>query len=393
MSQQLSILELAKALIRRVSVTPEDAGCQELIGEMLQQHGFVTEQINAHGVHNLWAWRGVDPASPAAATTPHLMFAGHTDVVPAGPVEAWSSPPFEPTVKDGMLYGRGAADMKSSLAAMLYAVEEFITAQSEHQGTLSFLITSDEEGEAIHGTRHAITELAQRGIRPDYCVVGEPSSSEQLGDVVRCGRRGSLNAALTVKGLQGHVAYPESVVNPIHTAAPALAALASEVWDAGNAYYPPSSLQVSNIQSGTGATNVVPGELSALFNIRFNTEQTEQGLRQRIEAILHQHQLNFDVQWQLSGPPFLTEQGALTAAVTDAIKDETGLQTELSTSGGTSDGRFISPWDGDGAALVEVVELGPINATIHKVNECVAVDDLAPLANIYAAITQRLLGS
>ena len=388
MNQTLPILELAQALIRRVSVTPEDAGCQELIGELLQDLGFVTEQINAHGVHNLWAWRGRDPRETDAT---HLMFAGHTDVVPSGPPEEWNTPPFEPTIRDGMLYGRGAADMKSSLAAMIYAIESLLEKTPNHLGTLSFLITSDEEGDAIHGTRHAIRELASRGIRPDYCVIGEPSSSEQLGDVVRCGRRGSLNGRVTVMGVQGHVAYPESVVNPIHTAAPALAALANEVWDTGNDYYPPSSLQISNIQAGTGATNVVPGELTALFNIRFNTEQTEAGLRSRIEDIFHQHGLQAEFQWQLSGPPFLTVHGELTAAVQAAIQEETGLETELSTSGGTSDGRFISPWDGPGEARVEVVELGPINATIHKINECVAINDLAPLARIYEGIASRLL--
>lgn len=388
MNRAKSILELAQALIRRVSVTPEDAGCQELIGELLRDLGFVTEQINAHGVHNLWAWRGRDPRETDAT---HLMFAGHTDVVPSGPPEEWNSPPFEPTIEDGMLYGRGAADMKSSLAAMIYAIDSFLEKHPNPLGTLSFLITSDEEGDAVHGTRHAIRELASRGIRPDYCVIGEPSSSKRLGDVVRCGRRGSLNGKVTVNGVQGHVAYPESVVNPIHRAAPALAALANEVWDTGNDYYPPSSLQISNIQAGTGATNVVPGELTALFNIRFNTEQTEAGLRSRIEDIFSQHGLQTEFQWQLSGPPFLTVHGKLTAAVQAAIKEETGLETELSTSGGTSDGRFISPWDGSGEARVEVVELGPINATIHKINECVAINDLAPLAKIYEGIALRLL--
>ena len=390
MEAETSILALAKALIRRVSVTPEDAGCQELIGGILQELGFTTEQLNAHGVHNLWAWRGQDPAG-GVDTQPHLMFAGHTDVVPSGPPEQWRSPPFEPTIRDGLLYGRGAADMKSSLAAMIAAVRAFVEEYTDHPGTISFLITSDEEGEAIHGTRHVIAELAERGIKPDYCVVGEPSSRDQLGDVVRCGRRGSLNGRVIIKGVQGHVAYPEMVSNPIHMAAPALDALAREVWDHGNAYYPPSSLQISNIQAGTGATNVVPGELTASFNIRFNTEQSEVGLRGRIEKIFQQHGLNSVFHWQLSGPPFLTEQGDLTKAVQEAIMAETGLSTELSTSGGTSDGRFISPWDGSGRAKVEVVELGPINATIHKVDECVRVDDLAPLARIYLDIAQRLL--
>lgn len=390
MEAETSILALTKALIRRVSVTPEDAGCQELIGGMLQELGFATEQLNAHGVHNLWAWRGQDPAGEAS-TQRHVMFAGHTDVVPSGPSEQWRSPPFEPTIRDGLLYGRGAADMKSSLAAMIAAVRAFVEEYPDHPGTISFLITSDEEGEAIHGTRHAIAELAERGIKPDYCVIGEPSSSDQLGDVVRCGRRGSLNGRVIVKGVQGHVAYPEMVSNPIHMAAPALDALTREIWDSGNAYYPPSSLQISNIQAGTGATNVVPGELTAWFNIRFNTEQSEAGLRSRVEELFRQHELNSVFHWQLSGPPFLTEQGDLTKAVQEAIMAETGLATELSTSGGTSDGRFISPWDGSGRAKVEVVELGPINATIHKVDECVRVDDLVPLARIYLDIAQRLL--
>lgn len=389
MTAYLSVLELTKALIRRVSVTPEDAGCQELIGEMLQELGFVTEQLNAHGVHNLWAWRGIDPATATASA--HLMFAGHTDVVPSGPPETWDSPPFEPTVRDGLLYGRGAADMKSSLAAMIHAVAGFVRAHPDHPGTISFLITSDEEGEALHGTRHAIRELAGRGIQPDYCVIGEPSSSDQLGDVVRCGRRGSLNGTVTVHGTQGHVAYPESVENPIHLAAPALAALADETWDHGNAYYPATSLQISNIRSGTGATNVVPGDLTALFNIRFNTEQTEERLRERVEAIFASRELKTTFEWQLSGPPFLTQQGALTQAVQEAIMQQTGLTTQLSTSGGTSDGRFISPWNGPGAAVVEVVEVGPINATIHKVNECVAVDDLDPLTRIYYGVAAHLL--
>jgi len=390
MENESSILKLTKALIRRVSVTPEDAGCQELIGDMLRALDFTTEQFNAHGVHNLWAWRGLDPAT-SADIAPHLMFAGHTDVVPSGPPENWQSPPFEPTIRDGLLYGRGAADMKSSLAAMIYAVTAFVKENPDHPGTISFLITSDEEGEAIHGTRHAITQLAQRGIKPDFCVVGEPSSSQHLGDVVRCGRRGSLNGLVTIKGVQGHVAYPEMVTNPIHTVAPALDALAREIWDDGNVYYPPSSLQISNIQSGTGATNVVPGELKAWFNIRFNTEHSDAELRQRIEEIIHQHTLDATFEWQLSGPPFLTETGALTEAVQEAIRQETSLDAELSTSGGTSDGRFISPWDGSGQAKVEVVELGPINATIHKVDECVRVDDLEPLARIYRNIAERLL--
>ena len=377
------VFELAKELISRVSVTPEDAGCQELIAARLNQLGFQTRQINAEGVHNLWAWRGTG--------SPHLMFAGHTDVVPPGPLEQWQTPPFEPTVKDGQLYGRGAADMKSSLAAMIVAVED-ATAHAEHNnGTLSFLITSDEEGVATYGTRYAIDVLAKEGIRPDYCVVGEPSSSEQLGDVVRSGRRGSLNAKLKVIGTQGHVAYPQDANNPIHNVLTALSAMTTKEWDLGNDFYPPTSFQISNINGGTGATNVIPGELEIDFNFRFNTEQTATGLSASVEEILHSYGVTYEIKWQLSGEPFLTLPGALTEAVTQAIKAETGLTTELSTSGGTSDGRFISPWDKPGSGQVEVVELGPLNATIHKIDECVAVDDLVPLARIYQQIIKTLL--
>lgn len=377
------VLELAQELISRISVTPEDAGCQELISNRLATLGFQTRQINAEGVHNLWAWRGTG--------SPHLMFAGHTDVVPPGPIEQWQTPPFEPTIKDGQLYGRGAADMKSSLAAMIVAVENVTKNVQQNCGTLSFLITSDEEGVATHGTRYAIDVLAKEDIRPDYCVVGEPSSSELLGDVVRSGRRGSLNAKLKVIGTQGHVAYPEEANNPIHKVLTALAAMTDRQWDTGNDFYPPTSLQISNINGGTGATNVIPGELNIDFNFRFNTEQTEAGLRNAIEDILQTHGVTFDIQWQLSGEPFLTLPGDLTEAVTDSIRVETGLTTQLSTSGGTSDGRFISPWDKPGSGQVEVVELGPLNATIHKIDECVAVDDLLPLARVYQRIIKTLL--
>ena len=377
------VFELAKELISRVSVTPEDAGCQELMAARLKKLGFQTRQINAEGVHNLWAWRGTG--------TPHLMFAGHTDVVPPGPLEQWQTPPFEPTVKNGQLYGRGAADMKSSLAAMIVAVEDATAHAEQHNGTLSFLITSDEEGVATYGTRYAIDVLANEGIRPDYCVVGEPSSSKQLGDVVRSGRRGSLNAKLKVIGTQGHVAYPQDANNPIHNVLTALSAMTTKEWDLGNDFYPPTSFQISNINGGTGATNVIPGELEIEFNFRFNTEQTATGLSASVEEILHSYGVAYEIKWQLSGEPFLTLPGALTEAVTQAIKAETGLTTELSTSGGTSDGRFISPWDNPGSGQVEVVELGPLNATIHKIDECVAVDDLMPLARIYQQIIKTLL--
>ena len=382
MNSDNSVLDLTCELIRRVSVTPEDAGCQEIIGDRLRKLGFSVRQLNAHGVHNLWASYG--------DRGPHLMFAGHTDVVPSGPVEDWQSPPFEPTLENGLLVGRGAADMKSSLASMLIAVEEHSQQHPNLPGTLSFLITSDEEGDAIHGTAHAIRELNTEGIRPDFCIVGEPSSHKHLGDVVRCGRRGSLNASLTVQGIQGHVAYPDDADNPIHRAMPVLATLAATTWDQGNEFYPPTSLQISNIQSGTGASNVIPGSLSADFNLRFNTEQTADGLQSKIEEIFHASGLKFSIDWRLSGEPFLTRSGKLSAAVDKAIQDETGLTTEMSTSGGTSDGRFIAPWANHPAGPVEVIELGHINATIHKVNESVRIDDLQPLTRIYNDIINNI---
>ena len=377
-----AVFDLTCELIRRVSVTPEDAGCQEIIGQRLANLGFSLRQLNAHGVHNLWASRGHG--------SPHLLFAGHTDVVPSGPEAEWQSPPFEPTVHEGHLIGRGAADMKSSLAAMLVAVEEHLTQHPNQPGTLSFLITSDEEGEAIHGTAHAIRELNKDGIKPDYCIVGEPSSSDRLGDVVRCGRRGSLNARLTIHGVQGHVAYPAAARNPIHQAMPVLAQLADTVWDHGNQFYPPTSLQISNIKSGTGASNVIPGSLSADFNLRFNTEQTCAGLQGQIEQMFEDAGLQYDLQWTLSGAPFLTQPGNLSDAVDNAIKSETGITTEMSTSGGTSDGRFIAPWESHPEGPVEVIEIGPINATIHKINESVLISDLIPLANIYRKIIGNL---
>jgi succinyl-diaminopimelate desuccinylase len=321
------------------------------------------------------------------------MFAGHTDVVPPGPEAQWRSPPFTPTLIDGVLYGRGAADMKSSLAAMVVAVEQVLTANPDLPGTLSFLITSDEEGDAIHGTRHAIDVLNQRGVKPDYCIVGEPSSTKIVGDVVRCGRRGSLNAKLIVHGVQGHVAYPNEAVNPIHQALNALAQLTTRQWDNGNSYYPPTSLQISNINAGTGVTNVIPGLLEVQFNLRFSTEQTSDGLQQTITDIFDRHEFNYELLWQHSGDPFLTEGGDLSRAVLDAIQSVQDIDAELSTSGGTSDGRFISPWGEPGSNQVEVIELGPTNATIHKVDECVALAELAPLALIYQRIVENLLTS
>ena len=377
------VLALTCALIERKSVTPDDAGCQALLGARLAKLGFHIEQFDHAGVQNMWATKGQNG--------PHLMLAGHTDVVPTGPLDQWHTPPFEPTITDGMLYGRGAADMKSSLAAMIVAVENALDKNPELPGTLSFLITSDEEGDATYGTQYAIEQLINRGVQPDYCVIGEPSSARQLGDVVRCGRRGSLNGTLNIHGVQGHVAYPQDADNPIHTALPALTELTQTQWDNGNVYYPPTSLQISNIDAGTGATNVIPGDLQVLFNLRFSTEQSSQGLQQQIKAILERHSLSYTLNWHLSGEPFLTVNGTLTQAVSEAIQVETGLTTELSTSGGTSDGRFISPWGKIGSSRVEVVELGPNNNTIHKINECVPLRELAPLARIYQGVIERIL--
>ncbi len=382
---QTEVLQLAEQLMAQPSVTPDDAGCQQIISQRLQQAGFSVEAINAGEVTNLWASRNF------GGNGRHLMFAGHTDVVPTGPLEQWQFPPFEPRVENGMLCGRGAADMKSSLAAMVVAAERLNSGADALRGTLSFLITSDEEGPALHGTRHVVDELQQRGIKPDFCVVGEPSSSQQLGDVARCGRRGSINARLTVRGVQGHVAYPDDAVNPIHRAMAALHALSSHQWDAGNEYYPPTSLQISNINGGTGATNVIPGELHVLFNLRFSTEQTAEGIRAKVDELLAPFNLDHSLDWELSGLPFLTRNGTLTEAVSRAVASVTGLQCELSTSGGTSDGRFIAPWADSPGEPVEVVELGPTNATIHKIDERISVAELAPLCEIYLAIARTLL--
>ena len=319
------------------------------------------------------------------------MFAGHTDVVPSGPPDQWDTPPFEPTVENGVLYGRGAADMKSSLAAMVVALESLADDGFELNGTMSLLVTSDEEGDAVHGTRHAISVLTEENVRPDYCVIGEPSSSARLGDVVRCGRRGSLNGTLVVKGIQGHVAYPREADNPIHGVLAALQELTTTAWDSGNDYYPPTSLQCSNISAGTGATNVIPGQIEVWFNLRFNTEHTAESLQNEIASILDRHGLDYAIDWTLSGDPFLTKDGTLTTIVREVIREVSGLTTELSTDGGTSDGRFISPWGVPGDARVEVVELGPVNATIHKINEQIAVADLAPLAMLYRRIVERTL--
>jgi len=370
-------LSLCCELIRRESVTPEDAGCQALMMAHLDSLGFACSELPFGEVSNFWAERGTDG--------PILVFAGHTDVVPTGPPERWATPPFEPTLRDGKLFGRGAADMKASLAAMLVACEEFVAAHPEHPGRIGFLITSDEEGPAADGTVRVVQHLQDQGKAIDWCLVGEPSSSSALGDVIKNGRRGSLGAVLTIKGVQGHIAYPHLADNPIHRALPALHALASETWDQGNEFFPPTSLQISNINGGTGATNVIPGTVEVQFNFRFSTEVTEQQLRQRTQDILQAGQLEYELQWHLSGQPFLTPSGALVEAAVDAIRDVTGLQTQLSTAGGTSDGRFIAP---TGA---QVVEIGPINATIHKLDEEVLVADLPRLAAIYKGILERLL--
>lgn len=370
-------VELACELISRPSVTPEDAGCQELMIETLTRLGFTIERLPFEEVTNLWARRGTEG--------PLFCFAGHTDVVPTGPVEKWTHPPFEPTFSEGYLYGRGAADMKGSIAAFMTALERFIEHHPDHQGSIALLITSDEEGPFINGTTRVIDHLEARNEKIDWCIVGEPSSTAEVGDIIKNGRRGSLSGKLKVRGIQGHVAYPHLVRNPIHEAAPALAELAATVWDEGNDFFPPTSFQISNIHAGTGATNVVPGEVVVDFNFRFSTETTADELKTRVSDTLNQHNLEWDIDWILSGNPFLTDCGALVEAAQASIKAVTGLETELSTSGGTSDGRFIAP---TGA---QVVELGPVNATIHKVDERVKVKDLDTLSDIYENILARLL--
>ena len=374
---QSPTLALACELIARDSTTPDDAGCQALLGERLAGCGFQLEPMRSGEVDNLWARRGTDG--------PVLCFAGHTDVVPTGPLEQWSSPPFAPVIRDGLLYGRGAADMKGSLAAMVVAVERFVAAHPGHRGSIAFLLTSDEEGPATEGTVRVVDTLMARNETIDWCIVGEPSSTEQLGDVVKNGRRGSLNARLLIRGLQGHIAYPHLVRNPIHLAAPALAELVAEVWDQGNAFFPPTSFQISNIHAGTGATNVVPGALEALINFRFSTESTVEGLQERVRTLLDRHGLDYQLEWSLSGLPFLTEPGDLLDGVRAAIRQVTGRDTLPSTSGGTSDGRFIARMG------TQVVELGPVNATIHQIDEHVSDDDLDTLTDIYHATLQGLL--
>ena len=370
-------LALTEELIPLHSVTPADGGCQLKMAERLTPLGFDCETIASGDVTNLWARRG--------SAQPLLVFAGHTDVVPTGPLEQWSSDPFKPTHRDGKLYGRGAADMKTSLAAMVVAVEEFVAAHPDHKGSIGFLITSDEEGPAIDGTVIVCNQLKARGEQLDYCIVGEPTSVKQIGDMIKNGRRGTMSGRLLIKGVQGHIAYPHMAKNPIHMAMPALAELTTIEWDKGNEYYLPTSWQMSNIHAGTGASNVIPGECVVDFNFRFSTASTVEGLQQRVRATLDKHGLDYDLQWTVGGLPFLTPRGELSNALSAAIKEETGLNTELSTTGGTSDGRFIAQ------ICPQVVEFGPTNASIHKINEHVALAEIEPLKNIYRRTLENLL--
>ena len=377
-------LQLTEQLISRASVTPEDAGCQALIAARLAPLGFVCETIVSgpadFRVTNLWA----KFTGTAGAASPTLVFAGHTDVVPTGPLEQWTTPPFSPSHRNGQLYGRGAADMKSSIAAMVVATEEFLAATPKPALSIAFLITSDEEGPSKDGTLVVCQQLKERGERLDYCIVGEPTSVDQLGDMIKNGRRGTLSGKLRVKGVQGHIAYPHLAKNPVHLFAPALAELVATEWDRGNEFFQPTSWQVSNIHGGTGASNVIPGELVVDFNFRFSTESSAEGLKQRLEAVLEKHQLEYALQWTLGGEPFLTTPGELVQAVRSAIAAETGLTTELSTTGGTSDGRFIAKM------CPQLIEFGPINASIHKIDEHVLVSSLDPLKNIYKGVLERL---
>ncbi|MGB4858391.1 MAG: succinyl-diaminopimelate desuccinylase [Dokdonella sp.] len=374
----LDVIELTRELIRRESVTPNDAGCQRLIAEQLGPSGFDCVALNFGDVENLWCTHGQGG--------PVLVFLGHTDVVPTGPVERWTTPPFEPVVREGQLYGRGSADMKGSVAAMAIALKDFVANHADHNGTVALLLTSDEEGIGKDGVRRIAQVFRERGQRIDWCVVGEPSSKQQLGDLIRVGRRGSLTGRLKILGVQGHVAYPQLANNPIHVFAPALAELAATVWDDGNAEFPPTSFQVSNFNAGTGADNVIPGDAQVNFNFRYGTASTEQGLRERVEAVLQKHDMKFELDWWLSGEPFLSPaDGRLRAAVIASIREQCNIEPECSTGGGTSDGRFIAPLG------AEVVELGPDNATIHQVDECVPVEQLQRLPDIYRRVAERLL--
>ncbi|ALX96216.1 succinyl-diaminopimelate desuccinylase [Serratia fonticola] len=370
------VIELAQQLIKRPSLSPHDEGCQELMIARLKAIGFTVEPMNFGDTQNFWAWRGQGST---------LAFAGHTDVVPTGDEKNWDNPPFEPVIRDGMLYGRGAADMKGSLAAMVVAAERFVAANPNHQGRLAFLITSDEEASATHGTVKVVEALIARNERLDYCLVGEPSSTERVGDVVKNGRRGSITANLRIHGVQGHVAYPHLADNPVHRAMPALNELVAIEWDQGNEFFPPTSMQIANVQAGTGSNNVIPGEMFVQFNFRFSTELTDTLIKQRVQELLDRHNLNYSIDWWLSGQPFLTARGALVDAVVNAVEHYAELTPQLLTTGGTSDGRFIAQMG------AQVVELGPVNATIHKVNECVHAADLQLLSRMYQRIMEQLV--
>ncbi|PHM19430.1 MAG: succinyl-diaminopimelate desuccinylase [Curvibacter sp. PD_MW3] len=382
-------LILAEQLISLPSITPDDAGCQALIASRLQPLGFVCETLESgpadFRVTNLWAKRAVSAANTAQDAPKTIAFAGHTDVVPTGPVAQWTSAPFAPTHRDGKLYGRGSSDMKASLAAFVVAVEEFVAAQPSAPLNIAFLLTSDEEGPAVDGTVMVCRELQKRGEVLDYCIVGEPTSVQRTGDMIKNGRRGTMSGRLTVKGVQGHIAYPHLAKNPMHLFAPAMADLVGIEWDRGNDFFPPTTWQISNIHGGTGASNVIPGSVVIDFNFRFSTESTPENLQQRLTSVLDRHELEYELAWTIGGLPFLTTPGTLVNAVRDAIRDETGLETELSTSGGTSDGRFIAQ------ICPQVIELGPTNATIHKIDECVPVADIEPLKNIYRRVLEKLV--
>lgn len=381
-------LHLAEQLIALPSITPLDEGCLELLTQRLQPLGFVCERLDSgpadFRVSNLWAKRLAAQSEKAPTAIKTIVFAGHTDVVPTGPLAQWSSDPFTPTHKDGKLYGRGASDMKTSIAAFVVAVEEFLAAYPDAPLNIALLLTSDEEGPSVDGTKVVVEQLRARGEPLDYCIVGEPTSVERTGDMIKNGRRGTLSGKLTVRGIQGHIAYPQLARNPIHQALPALAELAATVWDQGNAFFPPTSWQISNIHGGTGATNIIPGDVVVDFNFRFCTESTAESLQQRVHAVLDRHGLEYDLRWTLGGQPFLTTPGELVTAVQQAIAGETGLSTELSTTGGTSDGRFIAQ------ICPQVIELGPPNATIHKIDEHVVVADIEPLKNIYRRTLENL---
>ncbi len=374
---EINTLDLAQALIARPSVTPDDAGCLDLIAGYLAPLGFTCERMDSNGVSNLWARRGT--------AAPLFCFAGHTDVVPTGPLDQWVSDPFEPVIRDGILYGRGASDMKSSIAAFIVAVGNFVAKHDDHAGSIALLLTSDEEGPATDGTVKVVKALDARGERPDYCIVGEPTSIKRTGDMIKNGRRGSLSGKLVVKGVQGHVAYPHLARNPVHDVAAAIAELAKTEWDGGNEYFPPTTWQISNMNAGTGANNVIPGAAHIKFNFRFSTASTLESLQTRVHGILDRQGVDYDLDWSYDGRPYLTGRGDLVDAVARAIRKETGIETELSTTGGTSDGRFIAD------ICTQVVECGPTNATIHKINECIPLADLEPLPGIYEQILVELL--